>query len=390
MRIKRRNYIKSIFILLACVLIAFGLGGCEQTSYAALVEQLPDADFSMHVIDVDQGDSILLESNGSYMLLDAGQNNDQHPTAAYLNSLGVTKLDYVVITHSHSDHCGDMLYTLKQFTVGELIMPNESHTTRIWEKLVDYITESDIYVNQAEAGDTYLLGGAEIKILSPTIPPQEYDGDLNNTSIVIKAIYKDVSFLLTGDAEKPVENHLMQEGADLSSTVLKLGHHGSASSSQKDFIQAVNPTAGVVSCGKDNSYGHPHKEVLSTFEQMRVPLFRTDLLGTIVFSTNGESLSVTSQKDSSTTTVVDSSVNESLSEAVSEPYTGVSSSSSEIIQSYAEEEDEQLYIGNKNSKKFHFQGCPSVTQIAEKNRIEFLSRQQADKQGYSPCKQCNP
>lgn len=375
-------------ILLICILLnIIFTSSCFITTQKTVLttdtkQLLTDSSLSMHVIDVGQGDSVLLESKGSYMLIDAGEYSEAHSTLSYLNILGVTELEYVVVTHPHSDHCGDMLNTLKAIPAKEIIMPNVSHNTKTWENLVDYVTEEEIPVNEAISGDIYRLGDTKITILAPN--SDKYD-DLNNYSVAIKAEYEKISFLLTGDAEEFSENEMIKSGADLSCTVLKLGHHGSATSSSKDFLVRANPSFGVISCGKDNSYGHPHKETLLKCKELNIPLYRTDELGTIVFSSDGSKLSVTSESESTKDLNFNNSPLSSSNTTGSQENTSIKDNSSKDNDDLENEE----YVGNKKSKIYHKSSCDSVNKMSEKNKIIINSKAEAENEGYSPCKNCN-
>jgi competence protein ComEC len=243
----------------------------------------------VHFIDVGQGDSILIESNNASMLIDAGENNKGSTVVNYLKAHGIEKLDYVIGTHPHSDHIGGLDTVIKAFPVDKVILPSVTHTTNTFEDVLDAITDKNLKLTKAQAGDQYSLGLANFTIISPDSNTYE---DLNNYSVVIRLTYGDTSFLLTGDAEKLSEKAMVKSGYNLSADVLKLGHHGSSYSSGADFLDDVNPSYAVISVGKDNQYGHPHVETIQTMMDRNIKLYRTDEQGTIVFTSDGNTISV--------------------------------------------------------------------------------------------------
>lgn len=364
---KRYKIVKSLLLILL-ILQVFFTGGCSPINAPFPGDAAGDAPFSMHVIDVGQGDAVLLACDGVYMLIDAGEQNDNHVVSQYLKQMGVKQLKYAVITHPHADHCGDMADVITQFETKNIIMPNVTHTTKTWETLIDTILEKEIPVTEAQAGNTYSLGSAEFTVLAPNSNTYEA---LNNYSVVLKAVYQDTSFLLTGDAETLSEQEIRKSRIDISATVLKLGHHGSDTSTNTEFLQAVSPLCGVISCGANNKYGHPHADTLQKLEKQNVPAFRTDALGTIVLSSNGKRVKLTSAKNNKPQ-VFHTQADTALTPSVS-------SSASTLT-----------YVGNKNSKIFHLTSCPSVKKMQAKNKVVFESPQFALSQGYTPCKSCNP
>lgn len=244
---------------------------------------------SVHLIDVGQGDSILIESDGSYMLIDAGDNHKGSIVVDYLNSLQVKELEYVIGTHPHSDHIGGLDEVINSFSVNKVIMPDVLHTTRTFEDLLDAIEASNLKITKAVVGNEYHLGLSSFIIIAPN--SSEYS-NLNDYSVGIKLTNGTHSFLLSGDAEDISEKEMLQNGIDLSADVLKLNHHGSAYSSHKEFINAVQPTYAVISAGTGNKYGHPHEETLQALRQRKIAVYRTDELGTIIFHSDGKTLTV--------------------------------------------------------------------------------------------------
>jgi len=248
----------------------------------------------VHFIDVGQGDSTLIQANGKYMLIDGGERGSETTVVKYLNRLGVEHLDLVVATHPHSDHIGGLAYgILDAFSVGTLIAPQLSKehtpTTQTYEQFLRAaakLKKAGTTVSFARPGTEYELGEAVCTILGPL---KEDGEEYNNDSVITRVQYGNFAVLVTGDAERGVEKQLVDRwGKGLQTALLKAGHHGSGTSSSRVFLSAVHPQAIVISCGADNSYGHPHEDVLQRCGDMGIQVFRTDTLGTVVFGSDGK------------------------------------------------------------------------------------------------------
>jgi competence protein ComEC len=251
----------------------------------------------LHFIDVGQGDSILVVSGNTAMLIDAGENNQGEVVVDYLRSHNIKELEYVIGTHPHSDHIGGLDTVLSAFPVNHVILPSVTHMTKTFEDLLNVIEEKNMKITKAEVGDEYRLGAAAFTIVAPNASSYE---EMNNYSVGIHLTYLDNSFLLTGDAEKLSEREMIKNRIDLSADVLKLSHHGSSTSSSEEFLDAVNPSYAVISVGRANEYGHPDADVLQRLSDRNIKVFRTDEQGTIVFTTDGKNISVNT-KDYGTT-----------------------------------------------------------------------------------------
>lgn len=253
---------------------------------------------AVHIIDVGQGDSIFIRTKGKSVLIDAGEKESGQSVCDYLSAAGVEKLDLVIGTHPHSDHIGGLATVLERFPTEQILLPdipeNLVPTTATFERLLDAVEQNGVQTALASPGQTYDLGdGVKLTILGPV---KDYDS-LNNVSVVCRLDSGETSFLFTGDAEKEVETDLLSQGANLQADVLKAGHHGSNTSSGKEFLDAVQPKIAAISCGADNKYGHPHKEVMERLSQREIAVYRTDLSGSIVFTTDGQNLSVKTAKE---------------------------------------------------------------------------------------------
>ena len=254
----------------------------------------------VHFIDVGQGDSILIQAGEQAMLVDAGTNESGSVVTEYLRSLNITKLDYLIGTHPHEDHIGGLDDVIHSFDIGTVIMPDVSHTTQTYEDVLDALLEKNLTVTAPHPGDSYSVGDASFTVLSPSAEIAEQaaeNDDLNNLSVGIRLVYGSNAFVLCGDAESDSEEAMAESGLDLKADVLKAGHHGSSTSTSDAFLAAVNPDYAVISCGKDNSYGHPHQETMDKLNAADISIFRTDEQGTVVAVSDGSSITWSSAPD---------------------------------------------------------------------------------------------
>lgn len=241
-------------------------------------------------LDVGQADSILINANNKYMLIDAGNNEDGEKLVTYLKSLGVEKFDYVVGTHAHEDHIGGMDNIIDSFDIGTFYMPDVITTTKTFEDVLDSLEKKNLNFDTPQIGSTFDLGKAKIE----TIYVGKDSKNLNDSSIILKLAYGNISFLFTGDTESDVEETLLNK--DIESDVLKVAHHGSNTSSSNAFLKKVNPKYAIISVGTGNSYGHPKSVILDRLEKLGTKIYRTDELGTIIVTTDGEKIEVSNIK----------------------------------------------------------------------------------------------
>lgn len=245
---------------------------------------------SVHFIDVGQGDCELVElPDNKYMLIDAGDNGAEDAVLSYLDKEGVKKIDYLVATHPHADHIGGMEEVIKKYDIGEIYMPKKESTSMTFEKMIDAIDKKNLSIHIAEAGKN-IFDYSDVR--ADFLAPQKDYDDLNNVSAVVKLKCEDKSFLFMGDAESRAELDILSGGEDVSCNVLKVGHHGSTTSSSEQFLEKARPEYAVISCGKGNKYGHPHKETLDKLKQIHANVLRTDEMGTIIIKTDGHNLQV--------------------------------------------------------------------------------------------------
>lgn len=259
----------------------------------------PGKTLEVYFIDVGQGDCIFMRSpNGKTMLIDTGEKSCFDTVAGFLDAQGVTELDAVVETHPHSDHMGGMAQIVEQYDIGVFYASPATNNTAAFEKMLDALEEKNVDTVSVYADEISSLDWDEdvtVRVLSP-FTGEDYD--LNNFSIVLNVIYGDTSVLLTGDAEEEAESVMLEKlpASYFKATILKLGHHGSSTSTSAAFFQAVSPKAAVICVGADNDYGHPHAETLAMLKEWGGPVYRTDLNGTIHFTLDGSGYAVDTEK----------------------------------------------------------------------------------------------
>ncbi len=266
----------------------------SQTASSSTVSSTEASHVEVHFIDVGQADSIFIQSDGFTMLIDAGTNSAGETVVSYLRDHGITTLDWVIGTHPHEDHIGGLDDVLLSFNVNHVMIPEKEHTTKTFEDVLDAIIAKDLLITAPVTGDTYELGSCSFTILGPV---RDYGDELNNWSIAIKLICGDTSFIFSGDAEAEAELDLCNTGIDIDADVMKLGHHGSVTSSSEPFMSAISPGIIVISVGQDNDYGHPHDEIMEMIKTLDADIYRTDLDGNIVIESDGSNLFVTTQND---------------------------------------------------------------------------------------------
>ncbi len=334
-------------LLLLCVLL---LTGCEMALPPEPAPVPVDSDgLTVHFIDVGQADCILLLCDGQSMLIDGGNVEDSDLVVSYLQDQGITKLDYVVNTHAHEDHVGGLPAVLAVYETEHLWCPVDEYDSDCFADFLYYADQQELELLCPDPGDLYALGSTQITVLGPV----RDDYDTNNSSIILRADYGQTSFLFSGDAELEAETDVLDAGFDIACTVMKAGHHGSDTSNSYRWIREADPAYVVISVGTDNSYGHPHEAAMSRFRDADLTVYRTDLQGHIVCTSDGTDVTFTTGK-----------------------YAAVTNPAEKVEQ----------YIGNKNSKKFHLPTCSGLPK--EENRVEFSSYEEAEQAGYEPCGNC--
>lgn len=258
----------------------------------------PVDELSVHYIDVGQGDSIYISSAGENILIDCGESGDTEKVISYLDNMGVSEIDYVVGTHPHSDHMGGMSKIVEHFDIGEIIIPHiddsDTPTTKYFEKFLVACSEKSLSLTEAEVGRIINIGDAELKIIAPNSP--DYS-NVNNYSVSFIMHHGDNSFIFTGDAEKLAEEEMLEHNNLEDIDVYKVAHHGSDTSSSIEFLNVIKPDYAVISCGVGNSYGHPTDNTIENLNAFTDKIYRTDIMGTIVFTSDGMNLEVETERN---------------------------------------------------------------------------------------------
>ena len=275
----------AIILVVLSIITLVGCGNIE------IKETIAEEQLIIHFIDVGQADSILIQlPNRETVLIDGGNRADADLVTSYIKEQNINKINYIIATHPHEDHIGGLPEVIKEFDIGNIYMPNKTANTKIFKTLLDEIKKKNLKVKLARGGES-IINTKDIKfnIIAPN--SKEYD-ETNEYSIVNKLIYKNTSFLFTGDAEKDSENEMVKLKYDLSADLLKVGHHGGVTSTNDFFLEKVNPKYAVISVGKDNRYGHPHEDTIKRLNARKIQIYRTDELGIIKVISDGENIVV--------------------------------------------------------------------------------------------------
>ncbi|HZK21467.1 MAG TPA: ComEC/Rec2 family competence protein [Oscillospiraceae bacterium] len=247
--------------------------------------------FSVFFIDVGQADSAVLMCDGEAMLIDGGNSADSSRVVAVLTKLQISHLKAIICTHAHEDHVGGVSGPLNVFSVDKVFAPKVGAKTKAYDNFLQSLKRKNLSIDYPKFLDKLYIGSAVITFVTPNEFVTEEKSNLNNTSIVIKVEYGANTLLFTGDAEKKLEDAIIDSGVDLSADLLKVSHHGSEKSTSYRFLREVMPQYAIISVGK-NSYGHPTQDVLSRLKDARAEVFRTDLLGDIAVMSDGENLKI--------------------------------------------------------------------------------------------------
>ena len=359
--------IKKFLILILCA--AMLLSGCtivEEILFAATEELLSNnygetyedyqdsenyndfvssGELEVWFIDVGQGDSALIISpEGKTMLIDCGEYENIDSVTGFLDKKGIDTIDVVIVSHPHTDHMGGMATIFWDYEIKSVYMPYASANTTAFEKMMEAIDEEGLTINEAKEGVSFDLGSVHAEMFGPC--SDEYE-DVNDYSVIMKLTYGNISYLFTGDATTLAESEVLQTGADISSNVLKVGHHGSNTSTSQEFLDAVDPDFAVISVGKDNDYGHPKERILKRLSG--IPIFRTDKLGTFCISTDGKI---------------------------------IKSNNGEFAPGAKTENDRYVYITESGSK-YHTEDCIYYDEDSKE-----IKESRAIAMGYDPCSKC--
>ena len=281
---KKKKIISSIIGII--VVLLAGYFGIDLTQDSKVPK---DSKLMISYMDVGQGDAAYIKVNGNDILIDAGPRSNSKELLEQLKAKNIDDFELVIATHPHEDHIGGMVDVFKEYEVKAFYSPKITHTTKTYENLVKAVKDEGLKTKELKSGMVIDLGeGAKFEVFTPQ--KSEYE-ELNDYSPIMKLSFGDTSYLFTGDAEKLAEEEaLAKYKTSLDSDVIKFGHHGSSSSSSNAFIEAVSPKYGIISCAKDNKYGHPHRETLDIIKKYNIKTFRTDTDGEIILTSDGKSI----------------------------------------------------------------------------------------------------
>ncbi len=320
----------------------------------------------VHFIDVGQGDATLLKCGGNAMLIDTGDDSKGTAVWNYLRKQGVEALDYLLLTHPHSDHIGGAPVILTKLDIREVFASNFVEDTSAYQKLMRGLEDQQLKATTPPVGSSYSLGDAKFTILAPGF----YFDNPNDSSIALMVEHGENRFLFTGDAEVQGETGIMASGQNLDADVYQVGHHGSSTASSVNLLNAVTPEYAVISCAEGNSYGHPHAETLNNMRTMGIKLFRTDEQGSIIATSDREEITwncapTETWQAGERTQSADSSADN--------------------------KKPEEGYVLNTNTQKIHLPDCDSVKEISDDNKqTSKKTKEELMEEGYSACNNCNP
>jgi competence protein ComEC len=285
-------------LLLLLIVISLLVTACTITGLTTPAPT-PDGSLTVAFLDVGQGDSILIRSpNGKIMLIDGGRDMDLATDVIIpqITAWGAAQVDVLIPTHPDADHISGLVGVLENYPVKLAALTGQVHPTKIYERLLTNIRDKNIDALQVRTGTQIPFDSAvKLEVLGPDDEAVQSD-DTNDASIVIKLTYGQTSFLLTGDAESPENRAILRQGFDVHSTVLKLGHHGSSTSTDEDWLRAVRPQLAIISVGANNPYGHPHRQVIDALNKLGIQYIRTDEHGAVTVTSDGAQTHVVSQR----------------------------------------------------------------------------------------------
>ena len=247
---------------------------------------------TIHYIDVGQGDCIWIQVNNKNLLIDSGPSSNRKSLLDYLENLNIKKLDYIIATHPHEDHIGNMDTIIRRYNIGSFYSPKVTHSSTTFENMISSLVDKNLKINILNRGVTGINLGenTSVSVYSPL--ENLYSDNLNDYSPIIKITFLNNSFLFTGDAEISTENTVLSQNENLKCDILKIGHHGSSTSTSPDFITAVNPSVAIISVGKNNPYGHPTPEIISLLNSLNIKTIRTDINGSIIAISDGKNINI--------------------------------------------------------------------------------------------------
>ena len=283
---KKTNINKIYYLLLFLFIIGYFIYDYSYSKKEVVLTNETLNGLKVSFLDVGQADSILIQSDNNNVLIDAGNTLDGNKLVNYFKSLNINEFNYVIGTHAHEDHIGGLKDIINNFKIDRFYMPDVITTTKTFENVLDALNSNNVRFETPSIDDTFDLGDMHFEVLYVGTDEK----DLNNDSIVLKLTYKNIKILFTGDATKSVEKEII--GKDIESDILKVGHHGSKTSSSSEFIKKVNPSYAIISVGLNNSYNLPSSTTLDTLNNNNIKIYRTDEVGTVVITSDGDKINI--------------------------------------------------------------------------------------------------
>ena len=365
------RHIRGFIVFLICLL-----------SFA--VSAQAEGAFELHVLDVGQGQGILIDSDGHYMLLDGGGRESSSFVVSYLREHGVETLEYAAVSHFDEDHMSGVIGALNVFPCDTLLLPAYQGEGDLFRSLSVAALSSGCEISRPSAGYSFELGDALIETVGPV--RENYSLE-NDRSLGFRIKYGNCSFLICGDSEAESEWDMAHSEIDISSDLLLVSHHGSSTSSTDVFLDAVAPTYAIISCGSNNSYGHPATETMNRLKSRGITMFRTDEQGTVIAFSDGDDIWFDHEPSDDWSSGIRSLTPEET-EGAGDANNMVRSAAGAAMLAG---EEEPRYVCNSNTYKFHYPDCKSVKQMKENNKIYTgKSREELIAEGYQPCGNCHP
>lgn len=347
----------------------------EHTNGSGEASGVGTEELTVQILDVGQGSAALIRQGDSFLLVDGGDKDYSSYVVSYLKKEGVERLDYVIVSHYDADHLNGVVGVLNAFECKQVLSPDYKADTKVYQSYLRVIEEKNIPVEHPRLGDSYTFADSSFRVVCPASYSYQ---DANSNSLGIRLSYGDSSFLICGDCTEESEQDVLYKGTDVHSDVYVANHHGSKYSNSEEFLQAVSPSYVIISCGRDNSYGHPGASVMLSIQKLGASLFRTDLQGVITAVSDGSNIRFANE------VCMDYRSGEEIAEADSAGNGNVGDGNSG-------QDTTTTYILNTSTKKFHRPDCGSVKKRKEESRATSSeSRESLISQGYEPCKNCRP
>ena len=367
---KNSSQIGHLILIFVILLLLYSLPVCAEES------------FELHLLDVGQGQCTLIKNNGHALLIDGGGRSASSFVVSYLKQQEIDTLDCIIVSHYDEDHMAGLIGVLSVFRIGTLMVPSYAGEGDLYNSFAASALSNGCVIIHPKVGTSFQMGNSTIEIVGPINPT---NAEENNNSLCIRVIYNNSKILICGDAEQQSEYDMVTSGEDISANIYVVSHHGSSSSSSDLFLDKVSPEYALISCGRNNKYGHPTVETLNRLKSRNIDMFRTDLQGTIIAYTNGDDFRFNMEPSSDWTPGSDPGEDVGLRQLfvndVDDPET----------YEHTQVDDNVRYVCNKKTMKFHYPDCQSVYQMNEENRLfTDLERDDLISQGYNPCGSCKP